>query len=531
MIHYFLLVLTSCVCLVVCSGRVPPFQRPHENPYYHYSSPGASSCAPRPRFPPGANVTLPLPQAALDNITAYLQKYTQAPCTGGPHTPSSPSFSGSVLVGNQTYYLNLGCTDVTKPNSSTPTEDTVYRLASVSKLFAVKLLLEALESGKIRCLDDEVRQYIPDFIVPNTYDRSQPTWRQMASQQSGLPRDSPCSPIDCNVTTAQVLQRLAQQRLLAAPWTRPSYSNVAFSLLGHLVAEYVENSTYGNSLMNLTQRYGMNSTGYTFTPEILSRLAIAYTPLGIPMPPLPLQWDTPAGGLYSTAKDLSVWLRMYLDGYDSSANMRQMMQPLYLDGSGTGWSTPWELFPTQAEYGYIIRTKDGYLPGITTIVALVPEISVGFVGLWNGEGFSSAEAATYAINTILGAVIPSLVELDKQYFPKPTAEFLASWLGVYGMPLTFDILQATITYNSTTERVNLDVPGFGHFDMRPSSISSDQGLVFQIVDPTTDYPSTGCRSQASGGYDGEWMYFTEDASGQQQLMIPGYVYEPFVKMK
>lgn len=69
------------------------------------------------------------------------------------------------------------------------------------------------------------------------------TFRQIASQLSGLPRECPCV-LPCNVnnsfyfsnffqeTSETMFERIAEQYLIFPPYTRPSYSNLGFSILG-----------------------------------------------------------------------------------------------------------------------------------------------------------------------------------------------------------------------------------------------------------------------------------------------------------
>ena len=62
-------------------------------------------------------------------------------------------------------------------------------------LGSVQAMFGKLSKETLRSLDDEVRDYASDFFVPNPWGKDQPTWRQMASQQAGLPRDSPCKKV------------------------------------------------------------------------------------------------------------------------------------------------------------------------------------------------------------------------------------------------------------------------------------------------------------------------------------------------
>ena len=155
-----------------------------------------------------------------------------------------------------------------------PTADTIYGIGSVTKIFPVLQLFMLFERGVVRSLDDPVSAYMPGFQVINPFEGEQPTLFQLATQLSGLPREAPCpGPLmGCyNATNADMVKRLSQTLLTRAPNEYPSYSNLAYALLGRtqhsqrtLRAETFEMWVSKNILAPL----GMDSTGFHYlTPK------------------------------------------------------------------------------------------------------------------------------------------------------------------------------------------------------------------------------------------------------------------------
>jgi CubicO group peptidase (beta-lactamase class C family) len=102
-----------------------------------------------------------------------------------------------------------------------PTPLTV-RLGSVSKIFTALLLYRAVDEGRVS-LDDPVSKYAPKFSINDPFNTSKRifilftlfrlfflivdaliaiTFRQIAAQMAGLPREAPCG-FPCNLNTTQ----------------------------------------------------------------------------------------------------------------------------------------------------------------------------------------------------------------------------------------------------------------------------------------------------------------------------------------
>ena len=120
-----------------------------------------------------------------------------------------------------------------------PNADTIYAIGSVTKLFTDVQLLQVQQRGLVG-EHSVVQDSLPNLDLkpapaylggPATSDI---TWGQLGSHTAGLPRESACPAGQCNLTTTQMLEAMAQEDwgVATPPGTSVSYSNAGFALLG-----------------------------------------------------------------------------------------------------------------------------------------------------------------------------------------------------------------------------------------------------------------------------------------------------------
>jgi CubicO group peptidase (beta-lactamase class C family) len=134
---------------------------------------------------------------------------------------------------------------------------------------------QLFERRLLHSLDDPLVKYYPTFTIKSLTNENI-TIRQMLAQMSGLPREAPCGPDSisgsnvCSTTTETIIQHLSDMHVIRPPWTRPSYSNLAYSLLGRILVEKVfyPGTTYEQYVRDyILMPLGMKNTGFEFTDE------------------------------------------------------------------------------------------------------------------------------------------------------------------------------------------------------------------------------------------------------------------------
>ncbi len=175
----------------------------------------------------------------------------------------------------------IGFHDLQQQAPATPS--TIYRIASITKLFTSTAILQLRDAGMLS-LDDPVAQRLPWFqIQQQQQDARAITIRQLLTHTSGLPREAafPYWTDGVFPTREELIAALAHQAAVFAPETRWKYSNLALTLAGEIVAatsgqpyaEYVDR--------HILQPLGMRSTSVTLPDDQRPRLA---TPYGRRMP-------------------------------------------------------------------------------------------------------------------------------------------------------------------------------------------------------------------------------------------------------
>ena len=134
----------------------------------------------------------------------------------------------------KTRFFPFGEADKAHHKAVTP--DTVFELASITKVFTTTSLPMEVEAGNVQ-LDDPVTKYLP-YLREHGGDIRSVTLRQLATHTSSLPRSPDASRPDGGWNKQSVMQWLAQWRAPYPPGTRSLYSNLGVGLLGYAIAGY-----------------------------------------------------------------------------------------------------------------------------------------------------------------------------------------------------------------------------------------------------------------------------------------------------
>ncbi len=275
------------------------------------------------------------------------------------------------------------------------TPQTPFFIGSCSKSFTALAVMQLAEAGKVD-LDAPVRRHIPWFRVADPEASALITVRHLLNQTSGLTEGA-----GRGATLAAGMHPLEPAvRALAATWLARSpgaafeYSNLNYTTLG-LVVEMAAGEPFEAYLKrHIFEPLDMHHTYTAIEDARRDGLASGYRYwFGFPVAfDAPGHGGTvPAGGIISTAEDMSRYLAMYQGGgrYHgqvvlSAAGIAEMMRPGPLQrrgafagaGYGMGWFTgPWG--------GVNASYHPGDEPGAHTGMALVPQGNWGVVVLFN----------------------------------------------------------------------------------------------------------------------------------------------------
>ncbi len=288
-----------------------------------------------------------------------------------------------VLVGreDQTVYEKAYGFRATVPSQEPMTLDTVFDLASLTKVVATTTaVMTLIEQGRVR-LNDPVATFVPGF---ERYGKGAITVRHLLTHVSGLRPDvdlHPWTGYDAAIALA------VDEVPTAAPGEQFVYSDINFFLLGDIVTRVTGQSLDGYLRRVVFEPLGMRDTSFLPAKTLLPRIAPTERcaeqdawpckrpdapPLrGVVHDPTARRMGGIAGhaGLFSTARDLKRFARMLINGGEldgvralSPATIARMITPTPLPANagtrGLGWdidtsfsSNRGDLFPI-GSYGH-----------------------------------------------------------------------------------------------------------------------------------------------------------------------------------
>ncbi len=381
----------------------------------------------------------------------------------------------------------VGFADVASRHA--PDASTLYRIASITKTFTGTAIMQLRDEGRLH-LDDPLVAYVPELR-----DAASPfgpietvTIRRMLSHESGLAGDPPgtdwSTPPVYEGLIAPNLARAAEIGTRIPPNAQQKYSNIAYQLLGEVVARVTGVPYVDHVRSAILEPLGMTNTHFEPVPdEALARRATGYNArwLSDELTLADLSVTVWAeGGLWSCVSDLARWISFQLredagarDGAQvlAGSTLKEMHTARYLGNEE--WTEAWGIT------WYAIR-KDGVtwvqhsggLHGFATNVCFDPKEGVGAIVLVNGLGDEAA------LSMQLGAMARDAVVQAAPVMeaPAPTPDAFRSLLGLY---LSIDLGAAFRLEWRDAQLMFVDP---GQPSWRPTLSPTDEPDVF-TVDP------------------------------------------------
>ncbi len=171
---------------------------------------------------------------------------------------SEGAFPGAVLAVGSSERAEIRTYGVTTTleGGAPVTEETIYDLASLSKLFTATAALMLLERGEFR-LDDPVGRFLPAFTQG---DKAEIRLRHLLTHTSGLPAFNPYYQVAKG--QAEMLDAIARTALEYKTGTKVVYSCLGFITLANVIQTITGQPLDSFLDDNLFTPLGMGSTGY-----------------------------------------------------------------------------------------------------------------------------------------------------------------------------------------------------------------------------------------------------------------------------
>src|SRR6478672_5119279 len=306
----------------------------------------------------------------------------------------------SIVVGiitpNGTQVYRYG--NLSKANSTIVNGNTIFDIASITKVFTTTLLADMVKQGLVK-LEDPIEKYLPATVKIPTYNRHKITLEDLATHTSGLP-DFPAGWIrNHTYTTQQVYDFISNTSLSSQPGNKADYSDIGMGLLGHILSlragvsfdKLVKDRILDVLEMNSTGT-GMNATVISIPEDIKSRFAKGHIDgkeVNLEFIPEAIQ---SAGAMYSTTNDMLKYLsanmglihtkindviqqtHLIIHSFGAPYNNKSLMQ----DYIGLGWTVT-------TDFGKEVIWHTGSIDGYTSIIGFNPSKQIGLVILCNSD--------------------------------------------------------------------------------------------------------------------------------------------------
>ncbi|HEX8004455.1 MAG TPA: serine hydrolase domain-containing protein [Mycobacteriales bacterium] len=257
-----------------------------------------------------------------------------------------------------------------------PTADTQYRLGSITKTFTAVLVLQLRDAGLLD-LDDRVAAHLPDAAFGDA------TVRRLLAHLSGLQREPVGEVWETLAPPSrdELLGNLAAAEAVSTPNRRWHYSNLAYAVLGELVARRT-GGTWEDALRErLLDPLGLRRV--TLAPEApfaQGYFVDPYADRAAEEPVLRLGGVASAAELWGSADDLVTWGSFLLDpdpAVLAPATLEEMATPHGI-ADEHGWTIGWGLGLM------LIRRHDRIHAGHTG--GMPGHLAGLFVSRWDGIG-------------------------------------------------------------------------------------------------------------------------------------------------
>ncbi|KAI5460229.1 beta-lactamase family protein [Mariannaea sp. PMI_226] len=202
----------------------------------------------------------------ISNFTGYTKPANYGTFTHNKILPVEPG--GTVIVGHKNtvvsefafgkrnLYADANGTLLPSHQQEDATLDTVYDLASLTKLFTTVAVLRQIDAGKVK-LDSTVDTYVPGFSVQG---KANITILMLLTHTSGFDADpTPSLFSDSYQTHEERINAIITQGLKNAPGSTYLYSDLNFMSL-MIVLETVTGRKLDDLVSDITSPLGMRST-------------------------------------------------------------------------------------------------------------------------------------------------------------------------------------------------------------------------------------------------------------------------------
>jgi CubicO group peptidase (beta-lactamase class C family) len=337
-----------------------------------------------------------------------------------------------------------------------PNQESVFRIASMTKSFTAMAILLLRDRGLLR-LDDDITVYLPWTESIGIPEFGHPiTIRDLLTMNAGFPTDDPWGDrqesLEIESFDDLVSQGLSFTR---APRMGFEYSNLGYALLGRIVTvtsgidylEFVANEIQAPLEMSSTTFHQSNVVPVQFV-QGYAEFASGFVPEPLTTPGA----FSPMGGLLSSVADLAKWVAGFQSAWSESSthplqrwSRREMQEPqrhARTAASHDDHANNIKSITTSYAFGLMVDddsilgrfvSHSGGYPGFGSHMRWHPASGWGIVALGNRTYAPMMPAASEALNIIIRDHVPAKTYSESDVWSETSSamnvveELLTNW--------------------------------------------------------------------------------------------------------
>ena len=318
--------------------------------------------------------------------------------------------AGVFRAGELVWGEAIGVADVEEQREATL--DTQYAVASITKTFTAAAVMQLRAEGRLE-LDDPLERHLSEAA------HRTPTLRRMLAHASGLQREPPGEVWESLVFPGEeeLLARLGEAEQVLAGGEAWHYSNLAYALLGHVVARVTGMPFREHVEQRFLQPLGLARTTWGPTPPVARPYFVEpYSDAVRREPELDLGGKGGESGLCSTVEDLARWGSFLCDPDESVLAPRLVdeMHDVQIMAE-RDWTLGWALGIELWRRGdRIFGGHTGGFPGFLSMLVYARREKIGAVVLTNASTWPRATETGLAL---LQAALEELAPAPEPWVP------------------------------------------------------------------------------------------------------------------
>ncbi|MCC2328965.1 serine hydrolase [Bacillus wiedmannii] len=341
-----------------------------------------------------------------------------------------------VVKDNQILFQKgFGFSDKEKSTPIDP-KKTVFRLASISKVFTASAVMQLVEQGKID-INKDIVNYMGGLKYQNKMGEPV-TMEHLLTHTTGFdyvdPRPEDIHYQENDYTMLKDYVEDNMPTVVRKPGDTYTYDNFASMLQGYIVQSLTNTPFYKYMAKNIFYPLEMHNSSFVMTNFIKEKLATGYDAKGNAIPFYQTRpTDMPQGSMFSTGSDVANFMIAQLN--DGKYKNNQILQKetvedmqktkFALHPKYPNMTYGFEFFSPQSHNGQYVFGKGGNIPGFSSLMWLIPEHKIGVFVVTNKD---SSALPVEVFDDFMNEYFPDKI---KPEYLNPNEEELKKFEGVY----------------------------------------------------------------------------------------------------